>query len=232
MTSPLYPSKAFRYVLKFGMRGHDVAALQLLLGGLVVDGVFGEQTHKAVRALQKAEQITVDGIAGVGTQTALGRRALIAPSEEQNLPTRLLRGIVEGESGYAVGCVNWSVPPGVDCGLIQDRVFDPAAATHDRWVHAFGTGALQATAGELRARKDRFYAKAAVTTHKRAWELACLAHNWPAGAEKLANGQALSEQPAAWVTAIGVRGVTSPADWARFYVERTTALVPSNGWTP
>lgn len=236
-SSPLYPSKTFRYVLKRGMTGFEIAALQLLLNdvrhaGLVVDGVFGAASEKAVKAFQAVAKITVDGIAGVGTQTALGRKAIVGPSQEQNLPDGLLRGIVEGESGYAVGCVNWSVPPGVDCGLIQDRVFDPAAATHDRWVHAFGRGALDATAGELRARKDRFYAKAAVTTHVQAWELACLAHNWPAGADKLARGQVLSEQPAAWVTAIGVRGVTSPADWARFYIERTTALVPDNGWTP
>lgn len=237
MTSPLYPSKTYRYVLKRGMTGFEIAALQLLLNdvrkaGLVVDGVFGPASEKAVKAFQASAKITVDGIAGVGTQTALGRRAIIGPSDEQNLPAGLLRGIVEGESGYAIGCVNWSVPPGVDCGLIQDRVFDPAEATHDRWVHAFGRGALDATAGELRARKDRFHRTGyGAPSHKRAWELAVLAHNWPAGAEKLASGQKLSESPAAWVTAIGVRGVTSPADWARFYIERMTALVPDDGWT-
>jgi len=234
MTSPLYPSKTFRYVLKKGMTGHEIAALQLLLNetrgeNLTVDGDFGAKTDTAVRKLQTHFGITVDGIAGVSTQTVIGRQAIIDPPDEQNLPPGLLQGIVEGESGYAIGCVNWSVPPGVDCGLIQDRVFDPANADPMRWRVAFGMSSLQIAASDLRVAKDRFYGKVGAKTHQRAWELAGLNHNWPAGAANLANGKPLSTHPATWVTDIGVRGVTTPAEWAAFYIERVTALVTA--WT-
>lgn len=230
--SALYPARQFRRVLKEGMRGHEIAALQLLLSELraarlAVDGAFGPKTLSAVKAFQSHAGIAVDGIAGVGTQTALGRLAVKTAEGEQKLPPGLLRGIVESESGYAVGCVNWNVPPGVDCGLVQDRVQDPQAASADRWEIAFGVDSLHVTAGALRGRHDAFYGRAGARTHRRAWELAALAHNWPAGAEKLAAGKALSEAPATWVQQIGVRGVDSPADWARFYIEKVTALVTS-----
>lgn len=226
----LYPARQFRRVLKEGMRGHEVAALQLLLKQvrsekLSVDGAFGPRTLAAVRRFQSHALIAVDGIAGMGTQTALGRAGVKVAEQGENLPAGLLRGLVENESGYAIGAVNWQVPPGVDCGLAQDRVHDPQGATPDRWEVAFGMGSLRNAAEELRSRHDSFYGDPGAKSHQRAWELASLAHNWPAGAAKLATGQALSESPAAWVQAIGVKGVTSPADWARHYIERTTALV-------
>ncbi len=46
-------------------------ALQLLLGGLTADGVFGPATKKAVAAFQSANGLTADGIAGPKTWNAL-----------------------------------------------------------------------------------------------------------------------------------------------------------------
>ena len=47
------------------------AALQKLLGGMDVDGVFGSQTKKAVAAYQTAKGLDADGIAGPKTWSAL-----------------------------------------------------------------------------------------------------------------------------------------------------------------
>lgn len=64
------------YDLVTGTYGQDVAQIQRCLthlnyntGG--VDGIYGPQTEKAVRAFQKDQKLVVDGIAGPDTQWAL-----------------------------------------------------------------------------------------------------------------------------------------------------------------
>lgn len=64
--------------LRKGCKGEDVRALQILLIGRGyscgpdgADGIFGADTEKAVRAYQKAEKLTVDGIAGPETMGSL-----------------------------------------------------------------------------------------------------------------------------------------------------------------
>lgn len=62
--------------LSNGSRCAEVYALQAMLNsfikaGLVVDGVFGNQTEAAVRKYQKARGLTVDGIVGAQTWTQL-----------------------------------------------------------------------------------------------------------------------------------------------------------------
>ena len=59
----------WKRTLRFGMKGHDVALLQEELSRLGyytydIDGVFGFLTKEAVRELQKAHRLRVDGIAG------------------------------------------------------------------------------------------------------------------------------------------------------------------------
>jgi len=55
--------------------------------------------------------------------------------------------------------------------------------------------------------------------------LAVLNHNYPWAADRLSRGLTMSENDAQWVIDIGVPGVTSPADWCRFYIQRMTAHV-------
>lgn len=62
--------------LKRGMTDNQVEAAQILLNGWgfdcgIADGIFGGNTEKAVKALQKANGLTVDGIIGAKTWTAL-----------------------------------------------------------------------------------------------------------------------------------------------------------------
>ena len=62
--------------IRRGDRGKEVKTAQQLLnhkgyGAGSVDGIFGENTEKAVRALQKNYGITVDGIIGTDTWDSL-----------------------------------------------------------------------------------------------------------------------------------------------------------------
>lgn len=73
-------------ILRNGSRGHDVEYMQRLLVRADVrdrvespfygsDGIFGPQTEQAVRALQRRRPgLTVDGVVGPRTWTALGLR--------------------------------------------------------------------------------------------------------------------------------------------------------------
>ena len=58
--------------LKYGMRGEDVKILQMVLGGIEVDGIFGSNTRIRLRAAQKALGLKVDGSCGPLTRAALG----------------------------------------------------------------------------------------------------------------------------------------------------------------
>lgn len=70
----------FKRLLKYKspmMRGGDVKSLQRLLAKAgqkpgAADGIFGKNTRNAVKSFQRAKRLTVDGIAGKNTITALG----------------------------------------------------------------------------------------------------------------------------------------------------------------
>ena len=58
--------------LRRGSRGNDVESLQITLnemgyGNLVVDGILGSNTEKAVKQFQKDMSLAVDGIVGRNT---------------------------------------------------------------------------------------------------------------------------------------------------------------------
>ncbi|KXG78683.1 Spore cortex-lytic enzyme [Fervidicola ferrireducens] len=63
-------------ILRRGMRGMDVAELQMKLQSLgyymgPIDGIFGPLTERAVRQLQRDNNIKVDGIVGPQTYAVL-----------------------------------------------------------------------------------------------------------------------------------------------------------------
>lgn len=235
----MIPSKTFRYSLKKGMQGHDVWALQIALNEgfvstkVVEDGEFGPVTEDNVRKWQINHNLTVDGVAGPLTQRSLALTLAAPITNTYKLPKYLMKGLIEGESGYFLGNVNWGVSGGIDCGVIQDRVIvnfnsqtSLEAIPDSRWHDAFSPKkSIDTTAAKLRRKKDEYFGKPGASTHKRAWELAILYHNWEAGAEKLAKGGILSKESAQWVIDIGVRGVSSPADWAEFYIQGKTVYV-------
>lgn len=63
-------------ILKKGMQGVPVKRLQEKLG-IDADGIFGSGTEKAVRDAQASAGLSVDGIAGPDTFTALGLNELV-----------------------------------------------------------------------------------------------------------------------------------------------------------
>ena len=71
----LYDGQPARPILRQGASGQDVEYLQTLLcdvgQGIAVDGKFGPATTQAVKAFQKAQGLTVDGIVGAKTWAAL-----------------------------------------------------------------------------------------------------------------------------------------------------------------
>jgi peptidoglycan hydrolase-like protein with peptidoglycan-binding domain len=72
-------------VLRSGSRGECVKVVQRAVGGwnvtykysscsgVTVDGIFGPNTDRAVRAFQTNNQLTNDGIVGKRTWAAIGR---------------------------------------------------------------------------------------------------------------------------------------------------------------
>jgi murein DD-endopeptidase MepM/ murein hydrolase activator NlpD len=85
-------------VMQRGQRGWDVAALQFMLqrrgyapGG--IDGGFGQGTHDAVVAFQRAAGLTVDGLAGSGTISALRERSGGPTQSAPQGPVRFYRPV-------------------------------------------------------------------------------------------------------------------------------------------
>lgn len=237
MSLPDTPPTSSAYVIKKGDDGWPVYALQSALnsirlavnGGwskLEEDGAFGEGTDDAVTVFQKGYGLMADGIAGPATQRQV-IKLLDDMTHKQlpEIPTGLMRGFAEGEGGNLLAAVNWSVSGGVDCGPMQYRVYGPPYDL-TRLKAAFDPYASFIKAGkEFLARAERFYTESGVRTRKDREEyskrLAVLAHNWPYGAERLADGYALSNREAEWVPN-GTKfpdgePVNTYAEWAQYY---------------
>ena len=90
-------------VVERGDHGRAVRSIQQELG-IPADGIFGEQTERAVKRFQRRHDLVPDGIVGPLTRGALGLRPFSSRSvrrtggRSRNLPAALLR-IAECESG-------------------------------------------------------------------------------------------------------------------------------------
>lgn len=92
--------------IKLNDRGPEVRKLQLLLNSLLipcpnlrVDGHFGQRTHQAVVAFQKAKGLTPDGQVGAKTRAALGLKAVSAPITAPAVPSAPWMDIAVAELG-------------------------------------------------------------------------------------------------------------------------------------
>lgn len=194
----MYPGKTYRLTLKKGMAGHDVWALQknlnlLLRNQIAEDGDFGSFTEQQVIAYQRNHELKPDGIAGLLTQRSLALRLQIPVTREFALPPGLFQGLIEGESGWAVGCVSWNNvdtnAESVDCCWVQDNVLR-SEYSEARFAQAFdGPWGFKDTGKKLRDRKTYADLKNPGLTNERAWRYgAILYHNWPAASERIVAG--------------------------------------------
>jgi hypothetical protein len=92
-------SASSEVVVERGDRGQAVRKIQAALD-VTVDGVFGPQTERAVKRFQRRHGLAADGIVGPQTRAALGLRPFSSRtvSRRRGLP-RILRLIAECESG-------------------------------------------------------------------------------------------------------------------------------------
>ncbi|MGF7056638.1 cell wall hydrolase [Brassicibacter mesophilus] len=94
--------------LKFGSRGSEVSKLQQALNNKgfsagAVDGIYGPKTEKSVINFQKANKITIDGIAGKQTQSLLyavsATRETTLSRNTSSVDIYWLSRIIEAEAG-------------------------------------------------------------------------------------------------------------------------------------
>lgn len=106
--------------LKRGARGDRVAAAQGALG-IAADGVFGRQTHRAVRAFQRAHGLVVDGTIGPQTSAALGLAATSAGAARTALTrtVALAKPVAVAPSPSVTAAVQRAL------GVSADGVFGP-----------------------------------------------------------------------------------------------------------
>jgi peptidoglycan hydrolase-like protein with peptidoglycan-binding domain len=92
-------SASSEVIVKRGDRGPAVRRIQEELG-ITADGIFGEQTERAVKRFQRSHNLVPDGIVGPLTRGALGLRPFSSRSLRRGvrLPA-ILRQIAECESG-------------------------------------------------------------------------------------------------------------------------------------
>jgi peptidoglycan hydrolase-like protein with peptidoglycan-binding domain len=94
-------SASSEIVVKRGDRGAAVRRIQEELG-ITADGVFGEQTERAVKRFQRSHSLVPDGVVGPLTRGALGLRPFssrsVGQSRSVSVPA-ILRRIAECESG-------------------------------------------------------------------------------------------------------------------------------------
>jgi Putative peptidoglycan binding domain len=225
MSLPTEPNRSTPSSLRRGDTGWPVYALQRGLA-IGADGIFGPATESAVETYQAHAGLTADGVAGAKTQAALVRALDTAThAAHPSLPAGLLRGFADTESGANLGAVNWSIAGGVDCGVVQIRVYGPpydVGAMKSAYAPA---GALDKVAADFLTRTDTYRAMAYAARHPAEFAQRCaaLAWNWPFAAEQYAKFGGLPDpnKVASWVPD-GIKFpdgafVVTWRDWAQFY---------------
>ncbi len=200
------------YVLREGDRGVVVWALQRTCNKLGIptseDGAFGPSTVVSAKAIQIMLKTAQDGIVGPTTQRLLAEHLCRRQESRSHLYNKLLLSLVMYETGGYLGAVNYNKPGGVDCGLVQRRVYDfqlgDDQAVKDAFDAAYQLGIV---AADLKLEYARIMARGVVRKSQTGWRLAILDHNYPALADAISrNGfKRLSSY------------YTTPQDWTILY---------------
>ena len=187
--------------------------------GITKDGNFGPQTEVAVRQFQADHGLTVDGVFGPASMAALVEQECVGAYRTHKIPRGSLESVSKGEAGYNPGAINWASAGGADLSSFQRRVYEPFTQIAIERALKINYQA-RLLAGRLRDRHDAFRARGHLNNEE-CWRAAVLSHNWPYGANRLADGYQLSNKVADWVPQ-GTKfddgaPVVTYADWAKFY---------------
>lgn len=129
-------------------RGPEVRKIQLLLNSLVtprpnlkVDGHFGQRTHQAVLAFQKAKGLTPDGVVGPKTRTALGLKPISISIPVPSTPAAPWMDIAVAELGVQED----SLPGQHNARIVEYHQTTTLKATDDEtpWCSSFVNWAIR-----------------------------------------------------------------------------------------
>jgi hypothetical protein len=226
----LKPPPNYRYAFKKGMVGTDVAALQINLPGVVVDGVFGPKTRQAVLALQRKYGLTADGIAGLMTQQQIVTTHCLGVPVK--IPNGMLISLAANESGFALAAFSrHPSDAGYDLGAFQHS---SGADPDPPQTFIRNSYDVKLMADETAKRFVKLFAAYRndphVKTDRRAWELAVLSHNWPAAAENLATIGHIyrtkpDDVPEAWIEQASGGRLHTAREWVAAYITKATVFV-------
>lgn len=237
----LNPYEPYRYSLKRGMTGTDVAALQINFPDLVPDGWFGNQTHNRVVRFQERHGISpAEGIVGPLTNQKIvmvrSKRAI----EGYGLPKGFLESIVAHESNFVI-CASSKHPSdsGIDVGAYMISS-GSGPGTQNFYSYAYN---IEKVSVDIAAARRSWYDKTPTNikpslyfndlangdVNKFRWEMAVLSHNWPDAAEDIPRygyiyetDPARDDKPAEWIqTASGGR-LDTPREWVYDYIQKST----------
>lgn len=169
--------------------GYDIYALQVALNAvmgstLALDGVLGELTADVIPRFQRAAKIEEDGLAGGLTQRKLA--LWIADRENsRRVPKTLIRGQIEHESSFRLGCYSPRRSDGsYDAGVVQRNTAHTPPAAGFQPVHS-----IIAYLGAVRAAYTLYEGVEGPT---RRWGLAGMSWNCPAYSAWIANEEGAS----------------------------------------
>lgn len=99
-------------VLRVGMKGDDVAALQALLekSGFspgAADGYFGGNTEKAVMAFQASKNLAADGVAGPQTMASFGVIVPVPNPQPISRPAPKYKSLAQIDAAFEKGTAAW-----------------------------------------------------------------------------------------------------------------------------
>lgn len=137
-------------MLRMGSKGARVRELQALLvraGYQVkVDSDFGTSTKTALKAFQQAKGLTVDGVAGPETETALGEYRQGAADKPGQPKLIEIKEVMQGTGGIGAGFVVDQLQNKVDAATAQLQAIDGLQP----WI-GYGLAALSVVALGLSA---------------------------------------------------------------------------------
>lgn len=231
---------SWRYTYRKGDEGNDVGVLQLNLGNVAVDGVFGPATKTRVQRWQEQNALVVDGVAGPSTQESIVDVKSAPASTTHEIPKGILKSISFNESGFFVAASGPHLSDGgYDVGAYM-RSTGAWPGDSDFYRSAFDVAeSAEWTAAKLRSVRESVptpvssrYLTDIGHDDKRAfkWQLAVLAHNWPGASYNIPRlGRVFQEEgrddsTEQWIVSASGGRLHTPREWVTSYIAKATVF--------